>query len=295
VVELGLHHEQQHQELMVTDIKHVFSCNPLWPAYGERRPEPSSAAPPRQWVGFDEGVYEIGHAGNGFAFDNEGPRHRVFAEAFALANRLVTNGEFLEFLEDGGYRRPELWLSLGWQTAQSQNWQAPLYWVRGEDGPWREFTLAGLRDLNPAAPVCHVSYFEADAFARWRGARLPTEAEWEIAAQSTLAEGEAIPGNFVESGRLHPVPAGNDPHPRLSQMFGDVWEWTASSYSPYPGYQPAAGALGEYNGKFMCNQYVLRGGSCVSPQSHLRATYRNFFPPDARWQFSGVRVARRSE
>ncbi len=292
VIELGLHHEQQHQELMHTDLKHAFSCNPLFPAYLASPPEQGRSAAPLTWVGFDEGVYEIGHAEEGFAFDNEGPRHRVFLRGFELATRPVTNAEYCEFLEDGGYRRPAWWLSLGWQTVQAEGWQAPLYWIAdGRDG-WQEFTLGGLSPLDPEAPVCHLSYFEADAFARWRGARLPTEAEWEVAAQTVLVEAGGVSGNFVESGRLHPAPAPPGSVAPLAQVFGDVWEWTASSYSPYPGYRPPAGAIGEYNGKFMCNQYVLRGGSCVSPQSHLRATYRNFFPPGARWQFTGVRLAR---
>jgi ergothioneine biosynthesis protein EgtB len=290
VIELGLHHEQQHQELMHTDLKHAFSCNPLLPAYREQPESSTEKATPLEWIHFEGGIYSIGHDGEGFAFDNETPRHCLFLEPFALANRPATNAEFLEFVNDGGYRRPELWLSLGWQTVQAECWQAPLYWRRSEDGPWREFTLAGLRPIRPQAPVCHLSYFEADAFARWRGARLPTEAEWEVAAQAAPTEGEDIRGHFVETGLLHPAPASERPH-GLTQLFGDVWEWTSSSYAPYPGYRPLAGALGEYNGKFMCNQYVLRGGSCVTPQSHIRPTYRNFFPPEARWQFTGVRLA----
>jgi ergothioneine biosynthesis protein EgtB len=291
VIELGLHHEQQHQELMHTDLKHLFSFNPLFPAYQERENPPLGEATPMRWVAFDEGVYPIGHGDDGFAFDNEGPRHRVFLERFALASRPSTNAEFLAFLDDGGYRRPELWLSLGWQTVQAEHWEAPLYWRRGSDGQWCEFTLAGLQPLQPHAPVCHLSYFEADAFARWRGARLPTESEWEVAAQAALASGGAMDGNFVENGRLHPAPARRADPCGLSPMFGDVWEWTSSSYAPYPGYRAPEGALGEYNGKFMCNQYVLRGGSCVTPRSHIRASYRNFFPPESRWQFTGVRLA----
>jgi ergothioneine biosynthesis protein EgtB len=292
VVELGLHHEQQHQELMHTDLKHVFSCNPLLPAYQDE-PQPSlGQRTPLEWIPFDEGVNSFGHDGVGFAFDNEGPRHRVFLEPFALASRPTTNAEFLEFVEAGGYRRADLWLSLGWDRVQSERWEAPLYWRRDEGAGWQEFTLAGLLPLNLEAPVCHLSYFEADAFARWCGARLPTEAEWEVAAQMDSSFREDVDGNFVESRRLHPAPAGAGDSRRLSQMFGDVWEWTSSSYAPYPGYRPAEGALGEYNGKFMCNQYVLRGGSCVTPRSHLRPTYRNFFPPEARWQFTGVRLAR---
>ncbi|MBW3597325.1 MAG: ergothioneine biosynthesis protein EgtB [Planctomycetes bacterium] len=293
VVELGLHHEQQHQELMYTDVKHLFACNPLNPAYRGSDGVPDGAtAPPLTWLHFREGLREIGHDGDGFAFDNENPRHRRFVEAFHLAGRPATNGEFLEFIDDGGYRRPELWLSLGWQTVQSEVWHAPIYWRRGDNGGWSEFTLSGLKPLNLEAPVCHLSYFEADAFARWSGARLPSEAEWEVAAQRVLAEDGEIRGNFAESGRLHPAPAQSSASNAPAQMFGDVWEWTSSPYSPYSGYRPPDGALGEYNGKFMCNQYVLRGGSCVTPESHIRETYRNFFPPEARWQLTGVRLAR---
>jgi len=284
---LGLHHEQQHQELMLTDIKHVFSENPLRPAFRERSRPASRSVPPMSWPIFPAGVYEIGHQGSGFHFDNESPRHRQFVESFQLAPRLVTNGDYLEFVEDGGYRRPEFWLSLGWFTVNEQRWEAPLYWEKSE-GSWSVFTLAGMRELDKSEPVCHVSYFEADAFARWAGARLPTEFEWEVAAANL-----PYSGNFVDEENFHPKPldeltAGQP----LAQMFGDVWEWTVSSYSPYPGYAPAAGALGEYNGKFMCNQYVLRGGSCATSQSHIRKTYRNFFPPNARWQFMGIRLAK---
>ncbi|PYV13074.1 MAG: ergothioneine biosynthesis protein EgtB [Acidobacteria bacterium] len=287
VVELGLNHEQQHQELILTDIKHVFSCNPLHPAYRAARGSERHPAAPLSWASFTEGTCEIGHAGGAFAFDNESPRHRVFLESFLLATRLTTNAEYLQFMQDGGYACPEHWLSAGWQQARAAAWRAPLYWLE-RDGAWWNFTLSGLHPVEPAEPVCHVSYFEADAFARWAGARLPTEAEWEAAAAQVRIE-----GNFVESGALHPEAArGGRSAGAPSQMFGDVWEWTSSSYAPYPGYRPAAGALGEYNGKFMCNQYVLRGGSCATPQDHMRATYRNFFPPDARWQFSGIRLAR---
>jgi len=285
VVELGLHHEQQHQELILTDLKHAFAQNPLEPVYAAR-PHGEDApvtVPPLRWVGFGGGLVEIGHAGSGFAFDNEGPRHRVFVEPFRLASRLVTAGEWLEFMDAGGYREPSLWLSDGWDACQKGDWEAPAYHRRADRG-WELMTLAGWRAVDPAEPVCHVSHFEADAFARWAGARLPTEQEWELAAA-----GRAVAGNFVESRRLHPAPAGPG---ELSQLFGDVWEWTASPYTPYPGFQPLAGGLGEYNGKFMSGQIVLRGGSCASPASHLRATYRNFFPPAARWQFSGVRLAR---
>ncbi len=284
LVELGLHHEQQHQELMLTDIKHVFSCNPLRPVYQARDVEGGSVAAALEWVEFAGGVQEIGHAGGGFAFDNEGPRHRAMLEPFRLASRPVTNGEFLAFIEDGGYRRPELWLSDGWDQVSREGWSAPLYWERREQG-WELFTLAGMRALAPQEPVCHVSYFEADAYARWADARLPTEEELEIAAA-----GNAVDGNFVERRRLHPQAEGSAPG-GLQQLYGDVWEWTRSAYSPYPGYRPPAGAIGEYNGKFMCNQFVLRGGSCATPQNHMRPTYRNFFYPNARWQFSGIRLA----
>jgi len=285
VIELGLHHEQQHQELMLTDIKHVFWVNPMRPAYRPRKPAEAGHVPSMRWVNFDEGTYSIGHDGERFAFDNEAPRHRVFLESFRLASRLVTNGEFRQFVDDGGYRRAELWLSLGWAAAQQEQCTAPLYWIC-QDGRWLNHTLCGLRPVEDDEPVCHVSYFEADAYARWAGARLPTEAEWETASYTTPGT-----GNFVENGDYHPVPLRQE-REGLCQMFGDVWEWTASPYVAYPGYRPAAGALGEYNGKFMCNQFVLRGGSCATPASHIRPTYRNFFPPDARWQFTGFRLAR---
>ena len=285
VVELGLQHEQQHQELILTDVKHLLSCNPLRPAYRDC-PQPRDAASvPQSWQSFEEGIHWVGHDGAGFAFDNEQPRHRVFIEAFELAARLVTNEEFLAFIDGGGYERPELWLSDGWNTVQARGWRAPLYWERRDDA-WQVMTLGGLRPLRADEPVCHVSFYEADAFARWAWARLPREAEWEVAATDAV-----IDGNFVESQWLHPLPAPAG-GAGLTQLFGDVWEWTQSAYSPYPGYQPPAGALGEYNGKFMCNQLVLRGGSCATPRDHVRPTYRNFFPPDARWQFSGIRLAR---
>jgi ergothioneine biosynthesis protein EgtB len=285
VVELGLHHEQQHQELVLTDIKHALSCNPLWPAYRAAADDGAagSARDPR-WMPYIGGIVPIGHDGDGFAFDNERPRHEVLLQPFELQDRLVTNAEYLSFVEQDGYRRPEWWLSLGWSTLREQGWQAPLYWVKRE-GAWWEFTLFGLRPLDLQAPACHVSYFEADAFARFTGARLPTEAEWEHAAA-----GMAIEGSFAESERFHPRPAAGGAS--SWQLFGEVWQWTQSPYTPYPGYVPPPGALGEYNGKFMCNQYVLRGGSCATPGGHVRATYRNFFPPEARWQFTGIRLAR---
>jgi ergothioneine biosynthesis protein EgtB len=285
VIETGLHHEQQHQELILTDIKHVFSCNPLFPTYRKQSNPPEQAARPLGWQAFKEGLQEIGHAGPGFCYDNEQPRHRVFVHAFELADRLVTNGEYLAFVQDGGYRRPELWLSDGWATIQRAGWQAPLYWER-QNGAWWQFTLGGLKQLNPAEPVCHVSYYEACAYAAWAGARLPTEAEWEVAARDELPA-----GNLVETEAFHPQPAATDAA-RLQQLYGDVWEWTASPYMAYPGYSAPPGAIGEYNGKFMCNQFVLRGGSCATAQTHVRATYRNFFQPAARWQFTGIRLAR---
>jgi ergothioneine biosynthesis protein EgtB len=283
LITLGIHHEQQHQELIITDLKHVFSGNPLRPVYRTRDVPRPAAVPPLRWHDYEGRILDIGHQGEGFAFDNEVPRHRELVPRFSLGSRLVTNGEFLGFIEDGGYQRPDLWLSMGWATVQEQGWRAPLYWEKF-GSKWWSLTLSGLREVNEAEPVCHVSYFEADAYSRWSGARLPTEAEWEVAAADL-----PVSGNFVESGAFHPCPAAGE---GLTQLFGDVWEWTQSSYAPYRGFQPAEGAIGEYNGKFMCNQYVLRGGSCVTSRSHIRPTYRNFFPPDARWQFSGLRLAR---
>lgn len=288
VVELGLHHEQQHQELLLTDLKYNFGCNPLRPAYVTREfPTDAPTVGPIRWIPLPEGVYWIGHDGQGFAFDNESPRHRNFVEPFELASRLITNGDYLAFMADGGYERPELWLSMGWDTVQREGWHAPLYWEQ-RDGTWWMMTLAGMHPVREAEPVCHVSYYEADAFARWSDARLPTEAEWEIAAMPL-----AIRGNLVEAETFHPVPISEmDTGVSPVQMFGDVWEWTQSHYSPYPGYTAPQGALGEYNGKFMANQFVLRGGSCATSVSHIRPTYRNFFPADARWQFMGIRLAR---
>lgn len=282
---LGLNHEQQHQELILTDIKHALGSNPTHPIY-QRRDTPLSGQLPgaTQWVPFVEGVRWIGHQGAQFGFDNEGPRHRQFVGAFELSTRLVTNAEYLRFIEDRGYGRPELWLSDGWDARRSGDWTAPLYWLQSSGG-WSIMTLSGLRELDPAEPVCHVSHYEADAYARWAGVRLPTEAEWEVAATEV-----PIAGNFLESERFHPSPASDTSS--ISQLFGDVWEWTGSAYLPYPGYRPAVGALGEYNGKFMSNKMVLRGGSCASPCTHLRLTYRNFFTPETRWQFSGIRLAR---
>jgi len=287
LLELGLQHEQQHQELILTDLKHLLSRNPLQPAYMERWPLTPVKPRPSRWIGFAGGLVNVGHPGAGFCFDNEQPRHHVFLTAFELASHPVTHGDFLAFIDDGGYARPELWLSLGFDIVQAQRWTAPLYWER-QDGRWTSFTLHGRVEIDPATPMTHMSYFEADAYARWAGARLPTEFEWEAAAAEV-----AIDGNFQDSGALHPLAPRTDPPPgNPSQLFGDVWEWTRSAYAPYPGFAVAPGAVGEYNGKFMCNQYVLRGGSCATPRSHIRATYRNFFPPEARWQFSGVRLAR---
>ncbi len=281
---LGLHHEQQHGELLLTDIKHALWSNPLRPAYREEAlPEPGAPLTRQAWTPYEEGLRTIGHAGRDFCFDNEQPRHRVWLDAFELASRPVSCAEYLQFMEDGGYTRADLWLSEGWDAVQREGWDAPLYWHR-EDGDWTVFTLRGevpLADLL-AAPVCHVSYFEADAFARWAGAKLPTEAEWETAA----AGQEPDERNLLEGGALHPLPS-------MTAPLGGTWEWTASAYLGYPGYDAVPGALGEYNGKFMANQMVLRGGSVATPASHIRPTYRNFFPTHTRWQFSGIRLARR--
>ena len=283
VITLGLHHEQQHQELLLTDIKHLLSCNPEEPAYDPQlpRPEPGTARALAYLTGPD-GAAAIGHDGGSFSFDNERPRHTVWLAPYRLADRPVSNAEFREFVRDGAYRTPTLWLSEGWRCIQERGWRHPLYWADDLDS---EFTLGGRRDLDPHAPVCHVSYFEADAFARWAGARLPIEAEWEALAASA----DAAPGQFQESGRLQPGAAAST---GLRQMLGDVWEWTASAYVGYPGFRVPPGALGEYNGKFMCGQWVLRGGSCVTPRGHIRTTYRNFFYPPDRWQFMGLRLAR---
>ncbi len=287
LIDLGLHHEQQHQELILMDVKHLLSCNPLWPVYQRLETAGQTMDPPAlDWLEYAGGLTEVGHDGEGFAFDNEGPRHTVYLDAFALASRPVSNGEFLAFIEDDGYRRPELWLSDAWDVLSMERWEAPLYW-RQQGGQWQHFTLAGGQPLRPHDPVVHVSYYEADAYARWAEARLPREQEWERAA----AEVEPY-GNFLESGALAPCPARGEAAGRPRQLFGDVWEWTQSAYTAYPGYRAREGALGEYNGKFMCNQVVLRGGACVTPASHVRATYRNFFPPELRWQFGGLRLAR---
>ena len=281
LVELGLHHEQQHQELLLTDIKHALWCNPLMPAYHKRKGSAAgSASIPLKFMAGREGIVEIGHRGEGFAFDNETPRHRTLLQPHALANRLVTNAEYLAFVREGGYREPGLWLSDGWAMLQREGWQRPMYW---RDDLASEFTLAGVQAIDPNAPVSHLSYFEAEAFARWAGARLPTEAEWESAAR-----GLRIEGNLQDQKLFHPTAASVGDG--LLQMYGDVWEWTASPYISYPGFQPLPGSLGEYNGKFMSGQWILRGGSCATPRDHVRATYRNFFPPHARWQFAGLRL-----
>lgn len=288
IITLGIHHEQQHQELLVTDIKHVFAQNPLHPVFRRRAEEKTQAAPAMKFIDFDEAIVTIGHSGSGFYYDNEEPQHRALVPRFSLASRPVTCGEYQRFIEAGGYQRPEFWLSLGWMTVNEQRWEAPLYWEK-RDGVWWHFTLSGFRRVDENEPVTHVSYFEADAFANFSGVRLPTEFEWERVAQD-----RPIEGNFVESERFHPAPSTPviPTEHKITQLFGDVWEWTRSAYSPYPGYRAAPGALGEYNGKFMCNQYVLRGGSCATSQSHIRATYRNFFQPEKRWQFTGIRLAR---
>ena len=282
LVTLGMHHEQQHQELMLTDIKHLFAQNPLLPAYVERPVPVAEVAAPLRWIRGVSSPVEIGHDGEGFAFDNETPRHRVLLAEHSLASRLVTNAEYREFIDDGGYSEPALWLSDGWSTVVAEGWRRPLYW---QDDLAQEFTLAGLVPIQPDAPVTHLSYYEADAFARWAGARLPTEFEWEAAAA-----GQRPDGNFAGTGAYHPRPAAHAEG--LQQLFGDAWEWTASPYAPYPGFRPLAGSLGEYNGKFMCSQMVLRGGSCATPAGHVRPSYRNFFYPGQRWQFSSLRLAR---
>jgi ergothioneine biosynthesis protein EgtB len=289
LVELGLNHEQQHQELILMDIKHVLSCNPLLPAYAHNPLIPATAGSHErngcEWLDFDGGLVEIGHDGSGFAFDNEGPRHRLWLEPYRLASRLATCGEYLAFIDDGGYRRPEIWLSDGWASVQSESWTSPLYWRQDEGGGWSIFTLAGPRPLDPDEPVSHLSYYEADAFARWSLARLPTEGEWESAAAICA---HPVDKNLAGAGLFHPrLAAGSG----LQQMIGDVWEWTMSPYTAYPRYRPPEGAVGEYNGKFMSGQMVLRGGAAVTPDDHIRISYRNFFPPAARWAFSGVRLA----
>jgi ergothioneine biosynthesis protein EgtB len=288
VIEIGINHEQQHQELLLTDIKHVFSINPLHPIYSEVNPTHSARVTAGKWMAFEEGIHEIGHEGPKFSYDNEVPRHKKFIHSFELANRLVTNREYLEFIEDGAYTRAELWLSDGFSAVEKEKWNAPLYWEKLYNS-WWNFNLRGFQRVDLNEPVCHISHFEADAYARWAGCRLPTEFEWEIASSDL-----PINGNFVENRIYHPsaliTEEGTDG--RLNQMFGDLWEWTQSAYLPYHGYKTVPGALGEYNGKFMSGQMVLRGGSCATSITHIRKTYRNFFYPQSKWQFSGIRLAR---
>lgn len=298
LVELGCHHEQQHQELVLTDVKHLLSRNPLKPVYQKQWPLTTIQSRQPHWVRFEEGLHDIGHAASdtkpGFAFDNESPRHRVWLDAFEMVSHPVTHGDFMAFMDDGGYQRPELWLSAGWDAVVSGEWTAPLYWEQ-RNGQWVVFTLHGEVPVEPHAPVCHVSFFEAEAYARWANARLPTEAEWEVSVTGRAGNSSASSpsGNFLESGALHPLALrGASNGTSIAQAFGDVWEWTRSDYAPYPGFNVAEGAVGEYNGKFMSGQYVLRGGSCATPVRHIRTTYRNFFPPQTRWQFSGLRLAR---
>jgi ergothioneine biosynthesis protein EgtB len=290
VIEIGINHEQQHQELMLTDIKHVFSINPIHPVYSGKETPPIENVTQTKWIEFTEGIYNIGHNGQGFSYDNETPQHKEFTNSFKLASRLVTNREYLAFMEAKGYETPELWLSDGWAVVENGKWNSPMYWTK-MDGEWWDYKLSGFHKVDLNEPVCHVSLYEADAFARWAGARLPTEGEWEIAASDIKPE-----GNFVENDFYHPVPIDDSIiDSSIRQMFGDVWEWTRSAYSPYPGYKTLPGALGEYNGKFMSSQMVLRGGSCATSVTHIRKTYRNFFPPNARWQFMGIRLAKDNE
>ncbi|WP_314728307.1 ergothioneine biosynthesis protein EgtB [Bacillus sp. Marseille-Q3570] len=285
ILEIGLHHEQQHQELLVTDIKYNFSINPLKPIYHDKRNEPGSSLPEMDWITFQEGVVETGYSDEGFSFDNERPRHKSWLDAYAIANRPVTNGEYLDFIEDGGYQEPAFWLSEGWTKIKDDQWEAPLYW-ENIDGSWYTFTLSGMKKVELDEPVTHISFYEADAFARWSGKRLPTETEWEHAMKNV-----EIDGNFADNKMFHP---DRDYHScnQMYKVFGDVWEWTSSPYTLYPGSKPLEGTLGEYNAKFMCNQMVLRGGSCTTHSTHVRHSYRNFFHPDKRWQYSGIRLAR---
>jgi ergothioneine biosynthesis protein EgtB len=293
LVVLGLHHEQQHQELLLMDIKHVLSSTVVRSPYRREAHESSGANPTWSWVDFDGGVVEIGHQGDGFAFDNEGPRHEILLQPYRLADRLVTAGDWLAFMDDDGYRRADLWLSNGWHHIAATGWDAPSYWRCDDDGQWLIYTLDGERPVDPAEPVVHVSYYEADAFARWSGARLPTEAEWEAAAADMAVEGNLLPADHLHPIAVDPTPdsAVDSAGGRLRQIYGDVWEWTASPYVGYPGFKPVEGAVGEYNGKFMIDQQVLRGGCAVTPDGHVRASYRNFFPASARWQFGGLRLA----
>lgn len=282
LIELGLNHEQQHQELLLMDVKHLLSTHPGAPSYIDRAADRAAALAPYGWRSVPGGLKEVGHSGHGFGYDNEGPRHRVWLEDFSITERAISNADWLEFIADNGYRRPELWLSDGWAAVQTNSWQAPGYWRRAGDGSWTTFTLSGRRPVAAAEPVCHVSFYEADAFARWAGSRLPTEFEWEIAAEARAD----LRGQLLDPDRVHPAAEAG------TAMVGDVWEWTASAYLPYPGFEPDNGAVGEYNGKFMNDQHVLRGASAVTPAGHERITYRNFFPARARWAFSGLRLAR---
>jgi ergothioneine biosynthesis protein EgtB len=286
VIEIGINHEQQHQELMLTDIKHVFSVNPLHPVYTDKYPPMVNYVSELSFRKYSEDIYEIGNDGSEFGYDNEFPKHKEYLNSFGIADRLITNSEFINFIDDGGYKKSELWLSDGFACAEKNEWQAPLYWEK-VDGEWWNFKLTGYHKVDLNEPVCHISYYEADAFARWAGYRLPTEGEWEVAAGDMV-----IAGNFVEEGYFHPVAASESRNKQLAQMFGDVWEWTMSPYVPYPGFKTLPGALGEYNGKFMSNQIVLRGGSCATSIMHIRKTYRNFFYPQNRWQFMGLRLAK---
>ena len=282
---LGLEHEQQHQELMLTDVKHLLAQSALLPAYVDEALRPAAPAPALEWIALDGGLTDIGYDGDGFSFDNELPRHRQFVAPFKLASRLVTNGEYLDFINAGGYANAALWLAEGWDWVRTQNLRCPIYWRQDEPGQWQEFTLLGAQPLDLQRPATHLSLFEADAYAHWAGARLPTEAEWEMAAQASAMRPQ-------DNGDLHPAGAGGAAEAGLAQMFDHCWQWTSSSYAPYPGFETAPGAIGEYNGKFMLNQYVLRGSSCATPAGHARASYRNFFPAGARWQFTGIRLAR---
>jgi ergothioneine biosynthesis protein EgtB len=285
IIEVGIHHEQQHQELLLMDLKYNFSINPLKPIYKPSERKLGLTTPPVEWFMFDEGLYSIGHDETTFCYDNEEPSHKVWLNNYTLASRPVTNGEYIDFIEDGGYQNPELWLSDGWAKVLENDWDSPLYWEKVK-GEWHHFTLSGLVTINQHDPVCHVSYHEADAYARWAGKRLPTEAEWENAFRKS-----ELVGNFAESLDYQPSSEYKKDEQGFMKVFGDIWEWTKSPYSTYPGNQPYEGTLGEYNAKFTSNQMVLRGGSCVTPQSHIRATYRNFFYPEKRWQYGGIRLA----
>ena len=290
---VGLHHEQQHQELLLTDLKHAFAQSPLRPAYRSDGPEAVAAAPDPGFVPVEGGLVQIGHEGGGFAYDNEAPAHQAFLRPFRLARALVTNGQYMEFMEDDGYGRAELWLADGWNDLRDHDWRAPLYWEPTDDGGWQVMTLYGLHPIDLNAPVCHVGHYEADAYARWRKKRLPTEAEWEHAAR-TIGQ-DAPRGHLLEDGVVHPTGRAVRTSTAPTHLIGELWEWTSSAYLPYPGFEPLPGVVGEYNGKFMSGQMVLRGGSCATSAQHIRPTYRNFFQPDKRWQFSGIRLAEEAQ